>query len=139
MIQEYIDAWNENKDRFEYWLRIDVDANTLSYEDIVKGIIDEVINPYIDSNYDKLDVEKMTVIDDGDYQGTYIYIIPKNCYQPSVCDYVMTDNYYGSCSGCDALLGVQDSWGKEVSDDTIEGIMTIALHLIEKMKPLGGE
>jgi hypothetical protein len=48
----------------------------------------------------------MTVIDDGDYQGTQIFIIPTDTYQPSVKDYVMTDTYYGSCSGCDTLQAI---------------------------------
>lgn len=39
------------------------------------------------------DLSKMTVIDDGDYQGTQIFIIPKDTYQPSVIDYIMTNTY----------------------------------------------
>ena len=70
------------------------------------------------------------------YQGTIIFIIPYNRYQPTEEEYVITHNYYGSCSGCDALMGCQ-GWGeKVVEESTIKGIMSIALHLLERMKPL---
>ena len=138
MIQEYIDAWNERKDIFEHWLRHCVNANRMSYEDIVRGIVTEVINPTVEDTYSNvLDIGKMRVIDDGDWQGTTIYIIPKDTYQPNIDEYVITHNYYSSCSGCDTLLACQGWSDEEVSDETIKGIMTIALHLIENMKLLG--
>ena len=85
MIQEYIDAWNERKDIFEHWLRHCVNANRMSYEDIVRGIVTEVINPTVEDTYSNvLDIGKMRVIDDGDWQGTTIYIIPKTHTNPTL-------------------------------------------------------
>ena len=45
----------------------------------------------------------MTEIDNGDYQGTMLYLIPFKTYQPAEYEYLMTYVWYGSCSGCDAL------------------------------------
>ena len=85
-------------------------------------------------NYTNFDLDRMTVIDDGDYQGTQIFIIPKNTYQPSVEDYVMTNTYYGSCSGCDTLQAICDYENGLPTDDQVKGYMTLALHLVQKLK-----
>lgn len=132
MIQAFIEAWRDNKHQFRLWLENDVDAGEIEYTDIVKGIFEVVINPSIQRDYDKYDIEKMTVVDDGDYQGTQIYLIPKDTYQPNDTEYIVTSNYYGSCGGCDALMHCQ--WLER--EEMIDGIMTIALHLVERMKPL---
>ena len=77
----------------------------------------------------------MKVIDDGDYQGTQIFITPLNTYQPSVEQYVYTNTYYGSCSGCDTLLGIIDFFSsKEIGESEIKDLMQLALHLLQKMK-----
>ncbi len=78
----------------------------------------------------------MTVIDNGDYQGTLIYIIPRDTYQPDVEDYLVTNNYYGSCSGCDTLQAITEYSSKPLSNGQIEDLMTLALHLVQRLKPL---
>lgn len=99
MITEYINAWRDRKEDFREWLKNDVNANDIGYFSIVRGIIQTVINPSMENRWDKLDIEKIHAIDDGDYQGTTIYLIPKDVYQPDPTDYIWTHNYYGSCSG----------------------------------------
>ena len=84
-------------------------------------------------------LDKMTVIDDGDYQGTQIFIIPEDTYQPSVGDYVMTDTYYGSCSGCDTLQRICNYEDGFPTDGQVKEYMTLALHLVQKLKRLGTE
>lgn len=74
----------------------------LSYEDIVKMSFKTIFN----GDYD-LDLENMHVIDDGDYQGTLLFMIPEDRYQPGPGDYILTYIYYGSCSGCDTLQAIQ--------------------------------
>lgn len=80
------------------------------------------------------DLSKMTVIDDGDYQGTQIFIIPKDTYQPSVSDYIMTNTYYGSCSACDTLQGICSYVDDLPTDEQVKAYMTLALHLVQKLK-----
>lgn len=54
-------------------------------------------------------MKNIHVINDGDWSGTGIFIIPeKDVYQPGIEDYLMTHTYYGSCSGCDTLLNIVD-------------------------------
>lgn len=144
MIKEFVKAWDENNklllEEFEH-------ASPTSYQDIVEKLVKIVINPYLQSQSELeyplnegLDIESMTVIDNGDYQGTTIYVIPFNVYQPGTKDYVFTDNYYGSCSGCDTFLAIEsalewDENGKCIpTKESAEDFHTLALHLLQNFK-----
>mgnify|MGYP003662132865 CR=1 FL=1 len=76
------------------------------------------------------------IINDGDYQGTQIFMIPTTSYQPDIDDYYFTENYYGSCSGCDTLESII-CYGDGLPDkDQLKELMGLCLHLIERFKPL---
>lgn len=131
MIHQYVDAFRENKKQFEKW--VESIEEEITYIDILKQVINLCLNPkYVDTLYE-LDEDKITEIDNGDYQGTLIYLIPRNCYQPMASDYVYTSVFYGSCSGCDALLAAQD-WDYCNIKYDVNMVTTIALHLVENMK-----
>ena len=139
MIQAYIDAWMEHKDEYKGWLRTLTHnwEDELTYKKMVQGLVNIIINPYIDE-LETLDADLMTVIDNGDYQGTEIFIIPEDTYQPSIDEYVYTYVAYGSCSGCDTLLNALSlsELGANFSKDTIDALMTLALHLMERFATL---
>ena len=149
MIQNYIDAWMKYKDKYRKWLESIIYNwdNNPKYIDLIKHIIADVINPYLDEEYrdfpfnEKLMLDKLKVIDDGYYQGTQIFILPIDTYAPMVCEYVFTHTFYGSCSGCDALLDAlsQSEYDEPLSKNTVDDLMTISLHLIEKFRPLAEE
>lgn len=139
MIQWCVDAWMERKQYFKRRLEsLGEDYITdwsFTYTDIVKILFEEVINPYVEDHDDFIDgydIDKMTVIDDGDYQGTLIFVIPEDVYQPCADEYLFTHNYYGSCSGCDTLQRAQTL----EYDMCIQDIMTIALNLVENLRQL---
>lgn len=71
-------------------------------------------------------------IDDGDYQGTEIFILHKNVYQPYIEDYVYTSTYYGSCSGCDTLMGISEYDDGLPSESQVKDYMDLCLHLLQK-------
>lgn len=75
----------------------------------------------------KLDLDNITEIDNGDYQGTLLYLIPFDTYQPNEDEYFMTYTGYGSCSGCDTLLSLQSLDNKK---DMIKELMLICKDLI---------
>ncbi len=87
-------------------------------------------------DYCGFDLKRLTVIDDSDYQGTQIFIIPKDVYQPKIGDYVMTNNYYGSCSGCDTLKGIRNYEDGLPSEQQVKEYMNLALHLVQRLKYL---
>lgn len=76
----------------------------------------------------------MTVIDNGTYQGAQIFIIPEDVYSPTVGHYVMTNAYYGSCSICDTLLKISCYEDGLPTEEQVNGYMTLALHLVQKLK-----
>ena len=149
MIKEFVNAWDANNklllDEFKR-------KNPESYQDIVEKLVKIVINPYLEEHSAELDypmdnrlnIDDMTVIDDGDYQGTTIYIIAYDIYQPGVEDYVFTHNAYGSCSGCDTFMAIEMDleWDDEntkymPTEKSAKEFHTLALHLLQNFKPLG--
>ena len=133
MIQEIIKKWEENKYKLEEYFSTTKQEKFASYEAIVQQIFELVINSDEDS-YERFNVNKMTVIDDGYYQGTQIFIIPKDTYQPNIDDYLITHTYYGSCSGCDVIEGIRNYSSGLPTEQQVKEYMILALHLVQKMK-----
>ena len=83
----------------------------------------------------KWDSENFTTIDDGDYQGSLLFVIPERCYQPNAGNYLMTYVEYGSCTCCDTMLAILCD-----SNTRVDDLMTLALHMIQHMvRPFGEE
>lgn len=97
----------------------------MRYEGLVKLCIEHIINPDREVRYN---IQCITTIDNGDYQGTQLFVIPMDTYQPCEYEYIMTYANYGSCSGCDTLLNIQyDS----VDEDTkVNDYMTLCKDLV---------
>ena len=133
MIQEIIKRWEENKYKLEEYFSTTKQVKFASYEAIVQKIFELVINSDEDS-YERFNINKMTVIDDGYYQGTQIFIIPKDTYQPNIDDYLITHTYYGSCSGCDVIEGIRNYSSGLPTEQQVKEYMILALHLVQKMK-----
>lgn len=133
MIKEFIEKWDKYKNDLEKFFSTTKQLEYSTYDDIVKALFEHVINK--DVEYGEYDTENILVIDDGNYQGTQIFILHKNMYQPGVEDYVYTNTYYGSCSGCDTLQAIQ-SWDYEKlpSKEQVKDYMELALHLLQRIK-----
>lgn len=133
MVKEFCLAWEKNKEKLEEYFRTTPQSEYNSYELLVRRLFDIVINPSIEDSYYWFDTGDILVIDDGDYQGTQVFILHRNVYQPSVEDYVYTNTYYGSCSGCDTLQGIQDyGWNKMPDEQQVEDYMSLCLHLLQR-------
>lgn len=131
-----VDRWDRNKGRLQERIENSIDHNTWGYETLVKMIIEEVLNPGAESKYDTWDSEEITVIDNGDYQGSQLFLFHKNTYQPSPKDYLITFEYYGSCSGCDTLMAIQEwSYKQELPTEIqVRDYMALCLNLIQQMR-----
>ena len=129
MLKYCLRKWDANKDNLEKQLRTDTSLNSCDYVDLVKLLVTHVLNQ---GENDGLiwDAENITVVDNGDYQGTQLFLIPLRTYQPSEHEYLMTYVGYGSCSGCDTLQAIQD-WGKKtLSENQIKDFMTLCKDLL---------
>lgn len=139
MIKEFVERWNKYKENLEKYFRNTKQEEYDTYEKIVKILFDKVINQE-ETKYYKFATNNITVIDDRDYQGTQIFIIPLDTYQPEINDYVVTNTYYGLCSGCDTLQAISEyDYDEKPDENQIKDYMELALHLLQKCRWLGEE
>ena len=133
MIKYCLDKWNENHKRLEEVLASDTTLNSCDYQYLVELVVEHILNGCEGVCCGKWDKEHITRVDDGDYQGTLLFLIPKKTYQPSEYEYLMTYAGYGSCSGCDALKAIQE-WGEKPPEDwQIEDFMALCKDLVTNM------
>ena len=140
MIKEFIKAWDTNKTKLEEYIKTHKQHEYGSYEKLVKMLFKIVVNPYFEEvlGLEVWDYGHTHVIDDGSCQGAQLFIIPLDTYQPSIDDYVITHQYYGSCSGCDTLLAIQDYNMGIPTEEQVKHYMTLELHLLQRCKYLYG-
>lgn len=130
MIKYCLDRWERNKGFLEEALRTGTGFNSCSYDDLIKLVVNCILN----SEDDRWDAEEITTIDNGDYQGTLLFLIPANTYQPCEYEYLMTFVGYGSCSGCDLLQSIQNNWSHErLTYEQIKDFMMLCKGLVENM------
>lgn len=97
------------------------------WSNLVKIIFDTICINHFEN---KLDTDHITIIDNGDYQGTLLFVIPYDNYQPSECEHIMTYIDYGSCSGCDALEAIR------YSETLVDDLMYICKDIVSNtIKP----
>lgn len=124
--------WGMYKDDLREVLAESTGLNNCDYEDLVKLTFETIYNK-LEGEYSskRLNLDEITVINNGDYQGTLIFVIPFDTYQPDEYEYVMTYIGYGSCSGCDALQAARD-WGsiEKLTENQIALFMSICKDLV---------
>lgn len=136
MIKFCVMQWDKNKNRLQEALKDDCSLNSCNYLYLVKKVVELVLNDEKAENsyeYEKWDFDRITEINDGDYQGTLLFLIPRRTYQPGAGEYLMTYSYYGSCSGRDALQAIQDWGDNPPTEAQLRDYMSLCLHLIENM------
>lgn len=134
MIQKFVDRYmarkHELQAKYEAARKCDDDGCPQygwkpSYREIVQDVVRLLDS---DADYGSPDPERVHMIDDGNYQGTLVFVVGADGYQP--CDYWYTLVSYGSCSGCDTLEAAE----------TVEEIMTLSLHVLQQgLKKMGGD
>ena len=132
MLKYCLRKWNENKGFLEECLKTNSSLNSCDYIDLVRLVVDFVLNPGED-DYERWDSRHITVVDNGDYQGTQLFLIPRDGYQPSEYDYLMTYTGYGSCSGCDTLLSIQGHSDGLLTPRQVKDYMGLCKDLLTNM------
>lgn len=135
MIQEFVEAWDANKENLKNYIASHNQGEYSNYARIVRMIFEQVINPYLKRpNHNKFNLDNIHEIDDGNYQGTLIYLIPYDTYQPSQWEYVITYVGYGSCSGCDALLAISGYESGRPTNEQVKNYMDLCLNILQHCK-----
>lgn len=133
MIQELVQNWETNKHLLRERLSKEHPG---SYSTLVKMVVETVTSQEEYSEF-SLDPERIHEINDGDYQGTLLYVIAAKGYQPY--DYWYVKVSYGSCSGCDTLQAISDYDYNEIpSEEQVAQYMTLALHIVQGIKKTAG-
>lgn len=132
MLKYCLEKWDKNKNILEEKLRTTKGLNECRYKDLVKMVVDYILN--YNTEYE-LDVwsDDITEVDHGSYSGTLLYLIHKDEYAPYENDYLMTYVNYGSCSGCDTLKSIQSwDWDDDglLNEGQIKAFMTLCKDLV---------
>lgn len=133
MLKVFVDLWDKNKDVLEKALRNINDIRTLEYNNLVQITFEGIYNHNNNVNigcYERLNIEEISEIDNGDYQGTLLYLIPFDNYQPDESEYLMTYVGYGSCSCCDTLLSIIDRDNEQPTDEQVKDLMVLCKDII---------
>lgn len=133
MDKEIIKRWENGKENLMEWFKNTPQSEYDSYQSVVLALIRHCLN-FGDNEI--LISEEFDVSDHGDYQGTQIFLLHEDIYQPSTSNYYIFDNYYGSCSGCDTLLGISEYEEGIPTKEQVDKYMKLCLHIVQRMKRL---
>lgn len=134
MIKYCLDKWNKNQPLLEKSLRADKSLNQCDYEYLVKMIISCILNGDQGDDYEEMRwSDDVTVVDNGDYQGTLLFLIPQSTYQPCASEYLMSFVEYGSCSGCDVLQSIQGYSDDPPTEKQIKDFMGLCRDIVCNM------
>jgi hypothetical protein len=127
MLKIILSQWEKNKEELRKALSKRTDLDDLGYKDLVELTFKVVFNNDLFSNCQYLDLNSIHEINDGEWQGTLLYIIPFDTYEPSESEYLMTYVGYGSCSGCDTLQHIQCA---DDGEDKINNFMVLCKDIL---------
>lgn len=131
MIDNFVESWNKNKDQVREYLT----KNTPRYEELFTEVV-----KILEDDWESPDHERITKIDHGHYQGTLVFVVACEGYQPSTYWYLRV--YYGSCSGCDTVEHIRMmnySYDEDPTEEQIEAYMRLALQMVQGLKKMDEE
>ena len=130
MDMQIVKAWEANKQAVK---SVFEEKHPKNYKDVISAVV-KMLHDSSDECY-KPDPKRIHEIDDGDYQGTLVYVIGSTGYQPYEYWYVKVG--YGSCSGCDTLQAICGYEDGKPTEEQVKDYMTLALHIIQGMRKMG--
>lgn len=134
MIKYALKKWDENKEVLRNTIQ-QTEKNMRSawdYEEIVKLACRYIFNENVSREEPMINVDGITMIDNGDYQGTLLFMLPFDVDQPAEYEYLMTYVGYGSCSGCDTLQRIQadDEDDDETEKEMVDSYLGICKDIV---------
>lgn len=139
MLKIIVSQWEEHQDELRRELFKRKDLNDIEYKDLVKLTFEIIYNNCLPESQYALDLDKIHEINDGDYQGTLLFLIPFDSCQPCEFEYLMTYVGYGSCSWCDTLLSIQGCSGDVPTESQVNDFMKLCKDILTNtIKPFNG-
>lgn len=142
MIKYCRDKWGQNCDKLERFFRqTDCFGECSSYRDILMHTIKYILDDgksLDELDYEDWDYTKIHQINDGEYQGTLMFLILRaDQYQPAEYDYILTYINYGSCSVCDTLQSIQSDYDSAETEadkeEVIKDLMKLSCDLVNNI------
>lgn len=133
MIEAFTKAWFANLHDMRAKF---TEQHPEDYEAVVRAVIEMLAEVEDEDGYSPAP-DRIHEINDGDYQGTLVYVVGAMGYQPSRYWYVQVS--YGSCSGCDTLEAIRGYSAEKPDEDQVKEYMTLALHVVQGLRRMGGE
>lgn len=133
MIEAFINAWEARKHEVQAKFEA---KHPDDYKEVVRNVIEILGNGDRYSDYSP-DPSRIHQIDDGDYQGTLVFVIAAYGHQPA--DYWYCRISYGSCSGCDTLEQIRCYDDGKPIEYQVKQYMTLALHVVQRLKKMDGD
>jgi len=139
LITNFIERWDANRENAKVYFS-KKENKPGSYLDLVKYVVGVIGSEEDEYGFGSTpDPNRIHVVDDGDYQGTLLFVIGASGYQPS--DYWAVKVSYGSCSGCDTfqLIDLPYDYDDEpyvVSERAIDDLCTLCLHIVQGLKEI---
>ena len=131
MLKIIVSQWDKNKEELRSILSKRTDLCDLAYIDLVKLTFEVIYNNGLHKYEDDiLDLDSIHEIGAGNYQGTLLYLIPFDSYHPNEYEYLMTYVGYGSCSGCDALLSIQNRYYGAPPKQMVDDLMALCKDIL---------
>ena len=130
MDKAIVAAWDENKAKVQAVFEA---AHPKDYKTVIRSVV-QMLHDASDE-YTKPDPERIHEIDDGDYQGTLVYVIGATGYQPD--DYWYVKVSYGSCSVSHPLEAIRNYEDGVPSEDQVKQYMLLALYVVQGMRQMG--
>lgn len=140
MEKEIIRRWEVNKKHLRSYIKTLRYGDCNEYKKLVRILITECLNYGNIPSHHKFDADEISCVFHDGYSGVEIYLFHVAEYQPTLWDYYIFDQSYGSCSGCDTLLGILGGGGDcdaPITDKQADELMTLMLHMVQRMKCLG--
>ena len=148
MIDHFVKAWDSNTGRLKKYIATHKQTEYDTYKKLTKILFVVVINPYYLAHEDQtwwghgmcdiFDLKSLVEVEGGEYQGTLLFIIP--CPTGGALDqgneFVITGVDYGSCSGCDTLMGIisEGDSNEPPTESQLHDYMLLLLHLLQHCK-----
>jgi hypothetical protein len=129
MIERFVNKFDKIRDQLKAKFSEEHPSN---YEGIFRTLITELVGEEEYSyGAEWPDPDRIHTIDEGDYQGTMLFVVAAQGYQPST--YFACTVSYGSCSGCDTFEALREYGNEKPTEDQVEGYFTLALHMLQEM------
>lgn len=136
-------SWAENNKKLDVALKklLDKKGYGIDYFDLFKVQIDVVVNPYFPR--DRLDTNKILVYVPPRIDPELVFVIgvdpgPDHDFWINDLDIYKTYVHYGSCSVCDTLMNLFDTYNYN-DKRLVKGLKSVCLHMLQHMEQIQGK